>query len=83
MPTFKNITRKMLDEYINALPAELKFALLREDVGQLMYEHEHLPITLRYHANTQEVYLEGYDVITYQYVRILEMKGRERDMTKG
>ena len=83
MPTFKNVTRKMLDEYINALPAELKFAFLQDEGGQLMYEHEHLPITLRYHENIQEVYLEGYDVITYQYVRILEMKGRERDMAKG
>ena len=73
----------MLDEYINALPLELKFAILQDDVSQLMYEREHLPITLRYHTNTKEVYLEGNDLVTFQYVRILEMKGGERDMTNG
>ena len=47
MPFFKNATRKMLGEYIKALPEELKFTQLQDDGGQLTYEHQHLPIMLR------------------------------------
>ena len=66
---------------MNALPGELKFQETEKSQIQEMYEHEHLPITLRYHENANKVYLEGNKLITFQYVRIMEMRGMEREKT--
>ena len=77
MTLFHNVTQKMLDEYIEGLPMELKLVLCEDEHFQQTYEHEHLPITLRYTKTTGTIHMEGNELITFQFDRILERMGGE------
>ena len=81
MTLFQNVTQKMLGEYIEAPPMELKLVIREDEHLQQTYEHEHLPVTLRYTKTTGSIHMEGNVLITPQYDGMLERMGGEINLT--